>query len=156
MSDSKTVDISETNMAIRTDQSLEKKNQPFTEPEQSGRQRRTQRVHIAMPVIVRGKNFKETTNTVTVNQHGCLLLLKSKVLGGETLSLINPNTTEELPGKVVALGRVENGLTHVAVQFTEHSPLFWRISFPPDDWLSSDERKRTANGERKRAANGGR
>jgi hypothetical protein len=101
-----------------------------------------------MPVIVRGKNFKESTSTVTVNQHGCLLLLKNRVLGGEPLSLVNPNTTEELSGKVVALGRVENGLTHVAIQFTEHSPLFWRISFPPDDWISSDERKRSAHGGR--------
>ena len=135
-------------MAIQTDQSLEKKNQFTTETEQSGRHRKTQRVHIAMPVIVRGRNFKETTNTVTVNQDGCLLLLKNKVLGGEPVSLVNPNTTEELPGKVVALGRVENGVTQVAIKFTEHSPLFWRISFPPDDWLSSEERKRSAHGGR--------
>jgi hypothetical protein len=132
-------------MTIRADQPLEKSTQLINETG-PGSQRRTQRVHIAMPVIVRGKNFTESTNTVTVNEHGCLLLLKHKVLGGESLSLVNSKTMEELPGKVVALGRVENSATHVAIKFTGHSPLFWRISFPPDDWQSSDERKRSAHG----------
>ena len=134
-------------MTIQADQPLEKRSQPLNETG-TGTQRRTQRVHIAMPVVVRGKSFTESTKTVTVNEHGCLLLLKQKVLGGESLSLVNSKTREELPAKVVALGRVENSATQVAIKFTEHSPLFWRISFPPDDWQSSDERKRSAHGGR--------
>ncbi|MGA9185175.1 MAG: hypothetical protein WBZ32_07745, partial [Candidatus Acidiferrales bacterium] len=46
--------------------------------------RRTQRVRISMPVVVRGKlgsgqEFDETTTTVTVNAHGCLVLLDAAV-----------------------------------------------------------------------------
>jgi hypothetical protein len=109
---------------------------------QSGSTRRTQRVQISMPVLVRGKAFRETTCTVSVNQHGCLLLLKSKVWKGEQIYLINPNTTEEIPCTVTHLGKPDNGKLQVGVEFSEASPLFWRIAFPPDDWLTSDERKR--------------
>ena len=109
---------------------------------QSGSTRRTQRVQISMPIIVRGKAFRETTTTVSVNQHGCLLLLKSKVARGEQIYLINPNTTEELPSIVTHLGNSDNGKLQVGVEFSEPSPLFWRIAFPPDDWLTSAERKR--------------
>lgn len=95
-----------------------------------------------MPVLVRGKNFQETTNTVTVNAHGCLVLLKAKVGRDEQVLLLNPKTAEELPAKVVFLGKSEDGKLSVGLQFVEASPLFWRINFPPDDWFTSTERKR--------------
>ncbi len=104
--------------------------------------RRTQRVQIAMPVLVRNGHFQETTNTVAVNAHGCLVLLKTPVARDEQVSLINPKTVEELPGKVVSLGKPEDGKIPVGIEFVEPSPLFWQINFPPDDWLTSSERKR--------------
>lgn len=104
--------------------------------------RRTQRVQIAMPVLVRGASFQETTNTIAVNAHGCLLLLKAKVARDDQLSLVNLKTAEELPAKVVSLGKAEDGKIPVGVEFGEPSPLFWRINFPPDDWFTSAERKR--------------
>jgi hypothetical protein len=106
--------------------------------------RRTQRVQISMPVLVRGPNFHEATNTVAVNAHGCLVLLKTKVVRDDQLSLINPKTAEELPAKVVSLGKPEDGKIPVGVEFGEPSPLFWRINFPPEDWFTSSERKRAA------------
>ena len=110
--------------------------------------RRTQRVQIAMPVLLRGKNFEEFTNTVAVNAHGCLVMLKAAVSRDDQISLVNPKTAEELPGKVVSLGKPEDGKVPVGIEFSEASPLFWQINFPPDDWLTSSERKRpgaTAN-----------
>lgn len=104
--------------------------------------RRTQRVQISMPVLVRGQNFHENTSTVAVNAHGCLVLLKAKVGRDDQLSLVNPKTAEELPAKVVSLGKPEDGKIPVGIEFGEPSPLFWRINFPPDDWFTSAERKR--------------
>jgi hypothetical protein len=104
--------------------------------------RRTQRVHIAMPVLVRGGQFEESTSTVAVNAHGCLVMLKTPVLRDDLLSLVNPKTAEELPSRVVSLGKPEEGKVPVGIEFGEPSPLFWQISFPPDDWLTSEERKR--------------
>jgi PilZ domain-containing protein len=104
--------------------------------------RRTHRVQISMPIVVRGGNFAEETNTVAVNAHGCLVLLKTPVARNDQVSLINPKTAEELPGRVVSLGKPEDGKIPVGVEFAEPSPLFWQIYFPPDDWLTSEERKR--------------
>jgi hypothetical protein len=104
--------------------------------------RRTQRVQIAMPVLVHGSNFKESTTTIAVNAHGCLVLLKARVTRDDQVSLLNPKTAEELPAKVVSLGKPEDGRIPVGVEFIEPSPLFWGINFPPDDWLTSAERKR--------------
>ncbi|HVB54885.1 MAG TPA: PilZ domain-containing protein [Candidatus Acidoferrales bacterium] len=106
--------------------------------------RRTQRVQIAMPVLVRGPNFQEMATTVAVNAHGCLVLLNAPLLfhRNQEIFLVNPKTAEELPGRVVSLGKLEDGKIPVGVQFAEPSPLFWRINFPPDDWHTSAERKR--------------
>ena len=111
--------------------------------------RRTQRVHIALPVIVRGVDFRETSSTVTVNANGCLVMLTATVAREDQIWLINPKTAEELPGKVVSLGKPEEGKIPVGIEFSEPSPLFWRINFPPDDWLTSSERKRPSTASRR-------
>ncbi|MFY9527747.1 MAG: PilZ domain-containing protein [Candidatus Acidiferrales bacterium] len=101
-------------------------------------QRRTQRVRIAMPVLIRGKNgnqsFEEETHTLLVNAHGCLIFLGVGVARGQQISIVNPKTAEELPGTVIFLGQKEDGKTQVGIEFAEPSPLFWRIVFPPEDW----------------------
>jgi hypothetical protein len=63
---------------------------------------------------------------------------------------VNPKTAEELPSKVVSLGKPEDGKIPVGIEFSEASPLFWQISFPPDDWLTSSERKRPGVSANKR------
>ncbi|MGD0957006.1 MAG: PilZ domain-containing protein [Candidatus Acidiferrales bacterium] len=107
--------------------------------------RRSHRVNITMPILVRGKvdgqNFQEQTATVSVNAHGGMIRLVAKVVRTQHISLINPKTTEEMPCTVTFLGQKENGKTEVGVEFVEPSPLFWRIAFPPEDWDPS-ERKR--------------
>jgi len=111
----------------------------------SSERRRTQRVHIAMPIIVRCRDakppFEENTHTVSVNANGCLLRLQAPVARTQKLLLVNPRTTEELPCTVMFLGKKNDGKTEVGIEFAEASPLFWRISFPPDDWDPSERKK---------------
>lgn len=111
----------------------------------SAEQRRTQRVQIAMPVLIRGNNggrsFEEETHTLLVNAHGCLILLAVPVERNQQISIVNPKTAEELPCTVVFLGQKENGKTQVGIEFTEPSPLFWRIVFPPDDWDPANRKR---------------
>jgi hypothetical protein len=104
--------------------------------------RRSQRFQIAIPVIVRGADFRETTSTVSVNAYGGFVMLKATVARGDLIWLINPKTAEELPAKVISLDNPEDGKIPVAVEFSKPSPLFWQIHFPPDDWHTSAERKR--------------
>ena len=104
--------------------------------------RRTTRVQIALPVLVRGKGFHEKTSTVSVSAYGCLLRLHAKVVQGDELWLLHPKTAEEMPARVVSLGKPDGETTAVGIEFSEPSPVFWRISFPPDDWQTSTERKK--------------
>jgi PilZ domain len=104
--------------------------------------RRTQRVQIAMPVVVRGTDFQESTSTAAVNVDGCMVKLRTSVARGDLIWVINSRTGEELPGKVVSIGKPEDGKLAVGIEFSEGSPHFWRINFPPGNWLSSAERKR--------------
>lgn len=100
--------------------------------------RRSQRVQICMPVLVRGKHgthpFEEETKTAVVNVNGCSFLIKERVSHGQNNFLVNLKTAEELPCRVAFVGQEESGPTEVGVEFAEPSPLFWRISFPPEDW----------------------
>jgi len=109
--------------------------------------RRTQRVHIAIPILVRGmsgtQKFEETGRTTTVNAHGCLISLATRITRGQQVALIHPKTAEELPCKVVYISDRVQDRADVGLEFMEPSPLFWRIAFPPEDWGSSSERKRT-------------
>jgi len=113
--------------------------------EHTREQRRSMRVHIAMPVIVRGKigpqPFEEQTHTIVVSAHGCTVRLVTQLARNQKVSIVNPRTAEELPCTVVSIGQRDGQKREIGVEFTEPSPLFWRIVFPPDDWDPS-ERKR--------------
>lgn len=130
---------------------------PATQPTmtENSERRRSHRVFIAMPILVRGKHagqpFQEETQTISVSAHGGLLRVAAKLVRGQAISIVNAKTAEELPCTVTSLGQKENGKTEVGVEFTEPSPLFWRIAFPPEDWDPS-ERKRPGSQAHRPAA----
>ncbi len=116
-----------------------------TMSESQAERRRSHRVHIAMPVLVRskkvGQTFEEKTHTISVNAHGCMVRLSTPVARSQEISIINTKTAEELPCTVSYIGQRDGGRIEVGVEFAEPSPVFWRIAFPPEDWDPS-ERKR--------------
>jgi hypothetical protein len=100
--------------------------------------RRSIRLHIAMPVMVRGmietRSFQEETHTMTVSAHGCMVRLNAQLVRDQEVSIVNPKTAEELPCKVISIGQRDAGKREIGLEFNEPSPLFWRIAFPPEDW----------------------
>lgn len=102
--------------------------------------RRSQRVILTMPVIVRTEDglkdaaFEEQTHTLIVNLHGALILLAAKVVKGQKLRMKNKATQVEQVCQVASLGMKSEGKTQVGVEFLKPSPDFWHISFPPEDW----------------------
>ena len=75
------------------------------------------------------RKFKETCETVVVNAHGGLLLLKHEVSNGEMLVLTNLLTQEEQECRVVYLGEpVEKG-QRVGIEFLTPAPRFWGVEF---------------------------
>ena len=99
--------------------------------------RRSQRVLLRVPVRVSGVGtagpFSEDTTTLIVNAHGALVSLAAKVTMGQTLSITNLRTDEKLDCCVahIALGQS----AEIGLGFASSAPLFWRIAFPPEDWV---------------------
>jgi len=75
------------------------------------------------------KKFKETCETVVVNAHGGLLLLKHEVSNGEMLVLTNPVTQEEQECRVVFLGDLAEKGQRVGIEFLTPAPHFWGLEF---------------------------
>jgi hypothetical protein len=96
--------------------------------------RRSARVFHKMRVQAQGrahnrKKFKETCETVVVNAHGGLLLLRHEVVNGEMLVLTNPETQEELECRVVFLGDPGEKGQRIGVEFLTPAPRFWGVEF---------------------------
>src|SRR5713101_8001514 len=84
--------------------------------------RRSSRVFHKMRVEVQGrahnrKKFKETCETVVVNGHGGLLMLKHEVDNGEMLVITNPETQEEQECRIVYLGDPSDKGQRVGIEF---------------------------------------
>jgi hypothetical protein len=103
--------------------------------------RRSQRVIVGVPVTVsneggsRDAAFQEETQTLVVNAHGAMIAIAAKVTKGQMVRLKNRVTQEEQLCRVVYLGPASGGKVQVGVDFTVSSPDFWRIAFPPEDWV---------------------
>jgi hypothetical protein len=103
--------------------------------------RRSQRVIVGVPVTVSNEGgsrdgaFQEETQTLVVNAHGAMIAIAAKVAKGQMVRLKNRVTQEEQVCKVVYLGPTSGGKVQVGVDFTSKAPDFWRIAFPPEDWV---------------------
>jgi len=100
----------------------------FTAPRRSGR------VFHKMTVQAQGRGhdgrkFRETCQTMVVNSHGGLLLLKHEIDQGEMIVLTNPDTDEEQECRVVFLGEPNDNGQRVGVEFLTPAPRFWGLEF---------------------------
>ncbi len=111
--------------------------------------RRSHRVQIAMGVLVRGatggtRNFQEEAKTISVSAHGCMLRLATKVARGQHVTIVNKKTAEELNCTVSYIGQTDGERVEVGIEFSEPSPVFWRIAFPPENWDPAERKRATA------------
>ena len=107
--------------------------------ENSASRRRSQRLFIQIPVVIKGQlagksPFCETTHTVVVNAHGALVESPTAPQQGQTLVMRNARTNEEAECRVKMVTPTETGKFNLALEFNAPNPGFWRVSFPPDDW----------------------
>jgi hypothetical protein len=103
----------------------------FTAPRRSGRVFHKMRIK-AEGRDLDGRRFREVCETVVVNSHGGLLLLKHEIEQGEMLVLTNPDTDEELECRVVFLGDPGERGQRVGVEFLSPAPRFWGVEFAED------------------------
>jgi len=99
--------------------------------------RRSGRMFHKMRVQAQGrahdrKRFKETCETVVVNAHGGLLLLKHEVDKTAMLVITNPETLEEQECRVVYMGDPGDKGQRVGIEFLTPAPRFWGVEFPSE------------------------
>ena len=100
----------------------------YTAPRRSGRVFHKMRVK-AQGRDLDGRKFREVCETVVVNSHGGLLVLKHEIEEGEMLVLTNPITEEEQECRVVFLGDAGDKGQRVGVEFLSPAPRFWGLEF---------------------------
>ena len=119
--------------------------------------RRSQRVLMQVAVRIRGEDLQgnkieEETETLAINAHGALVLLKARLTSGGKVHLRNKRTDEEQECHVAFLGPVRAGKAEIGLEFSAPRPGFWRVAFPPEDWTPrSPEARTVASGRGKKA-----
>ena len=99
--------------------------------------RRSSRVFIRMAVAAKGKSmegrsFRESSETILVSAHGCLLYLNHSVEEGSLVVINNPVSEEEQECRVVFVGDSSKKGQRVGLEFLTPAPHFWGIDFAPD------------------------
>jgi len=99
-----------------------------------GRQRRSKRLALSIPVRVYGRTpdnqpFRDITATMMVSAHGGLLQMAPKVKRGQTLLLVNCVTDEERECRVVYVESKRRS-KKVGVEFTSLKGDFWHVYTP--------------------------
>lgn len=79
-----------------------------------------------------GRKFSETCDTVVVNSHGGLLVMKHEVIDGDMLVLIHPESLEEQECRIVYLGEPCEKGQRVGVEFLTPAPHFWGLECGPE------------------------
>jgi hypothetical protein len=115
--------------------------------------RRSQRVLMQVAVRIRGedaqgKSVEEETETLAINAHGALVLLKARFTSGSKILLQHKRTEEEQECHVAFLGPVRSGKAEIGLEFSSPRPTFWRVAFPPEDWTPRHPEARTAASHR--------
>jgi len=100
--------------------------------------KRTQRVHIVIPVVVCEGHSREETETLIVNARGALVSLRMQVNLGARVSLTHKRSGTRIQCSVVSRQEVKGGTVQVGIAFDEPSPRYWGLAFPPEDWQRSD------------------
>jgi hypothetical protein len=114
--------------------------QQSTQLQAGARKRRSRRLVLSIPVVAhrlpkKEQSFYERTRTLVVNAHGALISLAADVVLDQTLVLQNALTGEERECRIVFTDRNRIGPIEVGLEFRNPAPYFWRVAFPPDDWI---------------------
>jgi hypothetical protein len=105
--------------------------------------RRSQRVMLKIPVtlkiMVAGKAVIAHAATVSVNDHGAMLMCTRSFAAETALELENERSNQKINCRVTR-APVENTDGYlIPVEFATSCPSFWGITFPPRDWKPSED-----------------
>jgi hypothetical protein len=104
--------------------------------------RRSQRVVIRVPVTLEIAASDQVSripaSTVAVNIHGAMVTCETMLEAGARLVIRNDRTQERAGARVTRAPRQSSEGYLIPLEFDKPLPMFWQISFPPENWKSTD------------------
>jgi PilZ domain len=97
------------------------------------------RVRASIHVALQGKPVTFETVTLSVSNHGALVVLRQNLPFDTRLVLEHSGTKERVACKVARIAREMPEGFHIPLEFDSPAPNFWRIAFPPSDWRPSED-----------------
>jgi hypothetical protein len=97
------------------------------------------RVRARLHVALNGTPTTFETVTLSVNNHGAMIILKQGLLPDTRFVLEHSGTRERVACKVVRPSREMPDGFQIPIEFDSPAPNFWRIAFPPNDWRPLDD-----------------
>jgi hypothetical protein len=97
------------------------------------------RVHAKLHVALKGQEVTIEANTVSVNNHGALLVMKQSLPLDAHVVLEHGSTKQRVPCRVARTPREMPEGYHVPLEFDTPEPNFWGIAFPPADWRPPED-----------------
>ena len=97
------------------------------------------RIPVILKIMVAGKAVTANAATVSVNDHGAMILCARSFPTDTAIEVQNERTNEKMNCRVTRTP-IENPDGYlIPVEFATSSPAFWRISFPPRDWKPGED-----------------
>jgi hypothetical protein len=107
--------------------------------ERRGSQRVLLRVHASVHVALQGKQVTIDVTTLSVSNHGALVVMKQTLPNDAHLILEHGMTRERIACKISRPAREVPEGFHIPLEFDSPAPNFWGIAFPPTDWRPPDD-----------------
>ncbi len=103
--------------------------------------RRSPRLFLQVRVLLEGRQatqepFSLEAQTLVVNAHGALIEVGTALKQGQTVTMKNVRTGEAVQCTVKLVSPAPDGKFSTAFEFAQPNPNFWRISFPPEEYIS--------------------
>jgi hypothetical protein len=96
------------------------------------------RIPVTMEAVLSGEKVVVRGNTVAVNIHGAMVLCARPFDAETKLEICNDRTSERIGARITRSPRHSPEGYLLPVEFSNPSPAFWHISFPPVNWKVSD------------------
>jgi len=96
------------------------------------------RVRACIHVALHGQPATYDVTTLSVNNHGALVVMERSLPLDTRLVLEHGSTRERVACKVSRPAREMPEGYHVPLEFDSPAPDFWKIAFPPANWRPDD------------------
>ena len=106
--------------------------------------RRSQQVLLQVGVFITaevtdGSRLRVRAFTQVVNAHGGLLDAPFRMTVGQRLTILNPQSDQEVGCHVIRVDGPSDGSFPTVFEFDGLNPHFWPIGFPPVDWSQAQD-----------------